>query len=101
MIEEQIKSALNELENLGILPNIIINTVVDESYVETIIKCRPSVILDCFAWADTPEGEVYWSDMDYRIKHRSKTRTFDVSPKELRTILLSLYSKSQYPEYFI
>ena len=44
---------------------------------------------------------LYWSDMDYRIKHRSKTRTFDVSQKELRTMLLSLYPKSQYPEYYI
>ena len=101
MIEEQIKLALNELEDLGILPNVIINIIADKSYVETIIKCRSSVILDCFAWANTPEGDLYWRDMHYIILHRSKIHTFDVSPKELRTMLLSLYPKSQYPEYYL
>ena len=101
MIEEQIKLALNELEDFGILSNVILNTIADESYVETIPDDLSPGILDCFAWINAPEGELYWGGMYDRIQHRSKIHTFDVTPKELRTMLLSLYPKSQYPEYYL
>ena len=101
MIEEQIKLALNELEDFGILSNVILNIIADESYVETIQDDRSSEILDCFAWIDAPEGRSYWSGMYDRIQRRPKIHTFDVTPKELRTTLLSMFSKSQYPEYYL
>ena len=98
-VNESIIAFFKSIENTPELSRIIHNTYYNDSYKFSTINTY--CYIHTFPWTDSPEGYTYWSTYWKKLTTEYKGSRSLIPISKLRELILSLYPKSQYPEYYI
>ena len=97
--KESVIAFFKSIENTPELTRIVRNTYYNDSP-----KCYTtctSCYIDTFSWAKSPEGYTYWDTYWRKLVVKYKEPRPLIHIPKLHKLVLSLYPKSTYPEYYI